>query len=424
METGSSGLVEVFRDASWLTADRAIAYLRVLAGISVIGVGVWIGLSHGGLDVMGKPLGTDFTSFWAASKLALAGTPALAYDVTHHAAAERAAFAGRDPGYFAFFYPPIFLLLCWPLALLSYGSALAVWIGVTGWAYARTIAAFVPSATMAIFAFPAVLTTLGHGQNAFLSTALFGGAILAFGRGRSVTAGILFGALAFKPHLGLLIPLFLVASGAWATIAAATVTVLALAAIVTLAFGPGIWSAFLASTPLARQALESDLVGAEKMQSAFAAVRLWHGPVPVAYATQLVVALACAATLLVFLRAGRDHTASGVLLVTASVLASPFLLDYDLTLLAIPLAWVFAEARRTGFHPWEKLVLTSAFVLPLVSRMIAGLVGVPLGPVVVAALLLVVVRRGTSAGSIPGTSHAAFAGSDGPCGMTRTESQP
>ena len=56
-----------------------------------------------------------------------------------------------------------------------------------------------------LLAFPAVFWTLGLGQNAFLTAALFGGFTLMVDR-RPVGAGILLGALCYKPHFGLLVP--------------------------------------------------------------------------------------------------------------------------------------------------------------------------------------------------------------------------
>ncbi|WP_225768488.1 hypothetical protein [Inquilinus sp. Marseille-Q2685] len=79
-----------------------------------------------------------------------------------------------------------------------------------------------------------------------------------------------------------------------------------------------------------------------------------------------------------------------------AVLASPFLLDYDLLMLALPMAWLLASAQRTGFRPWEKVVLFAAFVAPLFLRTIALRLGIPLGPPVLAALLLVVAGRAFS----------------------------
>lgn len=394
MATGRSDFLGFLREASWLTADRARAYVRILAVLAAAGGFLWIISGHDDRDAAGQPIGTDFLSFWAASKLAQDGTPALAYDVTHHAAAERAAMNGADPGYYAFFYPPLFLLICWPLALLPYGASLAAWIGVTGLAYWRVIARFGQGrlSNLPILAFPAVLSNIGHGQNAFLSTALFGGAILA--RRRPLLAGLLFGALAFKPHLGLLIPVFLITSGSWIAILAAAGTVLVGAVLSILAFGPAIWPAFLATTPLARRTLENGLVGAEKMQSVFAAVQLWHGPIWLGYCAQaLVAALACA-VLIILVRTRPGSDAGGPALVAATLLASPFLLDYDLTLMAIPLVWVFSRACDTGFWSYEKVILLAGFVLPLTSRAVAGYTGIPLGPAVVGAVLFIVLRRG------------------------------
>ena len=63
---------------------------------------------------------------------------------------------------------------------------------------------------MLALAFPATFINLFHGQNGFLNAALLGAALLALDR-RPVVAGILFGLLSYKPHLGLLVPLALLA---------------------------------------------------------------------------------------------------------------------------------------------------------------------------------------------------------------------
>src|SRR5580698_20146 len=103
-------LVDVLRSGDWLTAERARAYGWIFLLVTVvIGVG-WAAASRGGLDPTGKPLGTDFMSFYAASKLALAGHPTAPWQVGVHHATEIALF-GRDTGYAAYFYPPPYLLL-------------------------------------------------------------------------------------------------------------------------------------------------------------------------------------------------------------------------------------------------------------------------------------------------------------------------
>ena len=74
-------LISCVRDAYWLDEKRARAYSLILLLVSAIGFVAWVVMAPHGIDRSGKPLGPDFMSFYAASKLALAG----------HAASSRAA---------------------------------------------------------------------------------------------------------------------------------------------------------------------------------------------------------------------------------------------------------------------------------------------------------------------------------------------
>ena len=399
---------DVLSRADWLTEGRARAYgwlLLVVTGAITAG---WAIASHGGLDPTGKPLGTDFTSFWTASKLALAGTPQSAYDVgAHHA--QQVALFGHDTGYAAFFYPPIFLLICLPLAALPYLASLAAWLLATGALYWRMARAWLGEAfgAMPIFAFPAVLTNIGHGQNGFLSAALFGVGALWLDR-RPILAGVCLGALAYKPHLGIMIPIALAIAGRWKTFAAAGAAVIALAAGSYGVFGLATWQGFLADSTLARSTLEQGLVGDAKMQSAFAAVRLWGGGVGLAYGVQAAVVVAVTGGLVWLHRRAPRGGGEGPAMIVAALLASPFLLDYDLVILAAPLAWMLREGVRKGFLSWEKTVLVAAFVLPAVSRMLAADAKLPFAPFVMAALFVMILRRGaTDSLVIPDVAAAA-----------------
>jgi hypothetical protein len=403
MIRSAAALSAMLRDAAWLSSARVRVYLYLLGGISLAVILGWIGLSRHGLDRLGKPLGADFPSFWAASRLALQRAPAKVYDLAAHAAAERSAFGGANVPYSAFFYPPTYLLICLPLGLLPYLVALGAWLGATGYGCWRVVRAWVGPISrpwaLPMLAFPGVLSTVGHGQNAFLTTALFGAAILAWDR-RPLLAGVCFGLLTTKPKLGLMIPLALIVSGRWRVIAAACAMAFGLALAVLAVFGVGAWRGWLAAAPLARRALEEDWVGSEKMQSAFAAVRLLHGGLDLAYGVQAAAALAGAAILVQVLRSRRDALAQGAALAAASLLASPFLLDYDLMLLALPLAWLAREQAKGGALPWEKTVMFAAFLLPLISRLVAGRLGIPMGPPIIFALLLVVARRAMAASPV------------------------
>jgi len=393
MKAGIQPILATLRDAEWLNGTRARVYPRLLLAASVGLALIWIVAARGGIDLAGKPLGTDFLSFFAASELTLQGRAADAYDVAAHWAAQKALF-GPAVGYSAFFYPPPYLIVCLPLALAPYFVSLIVWLAATGYAYWRALRAWAgPRLDAAVLlAFPAFLVNAGHGQNGFLSAALIGAGALWLER-RPIVAGLMFGALVYKPQLALMIPIALIASRRWTTFAAAAVSAAALCAASYLIWGEAVWRGFLDASPLARAALERHLVGDEKMQSVFAAVRLLHGPLALAYCAQGATALAAAAALIWLQRRDFRGSSEGPALVAATLLASPFLLDYDLTLLAFPLVYLAREGLERGFAPYEKSVLVLAYLLPLASRILAGGLDLPIAAPTIAATLYFVARR-------------------------------
>lgn len=387
-----SGFVKPLSDCDWLDAGRARAYARVLLAITFAGVVGWVALSPGGLDRQGKPIGTDFVGFYTASRFALAGHAELAYDVGAHWAAQRALF-GPKLGYTAFFYPPPALMIYLPLALAPYFVSLTVWLTASGLAFYRVLRAYLPSLDAVMFlAFPAVFMNAAHGQNGFLCAALLGGGLLIMDR-RPRLAGLCFGAMAFKPHLALAIPFALIFARRWTTLGVAAVAAAVFCFASLVAFGASTWTGFFTDASFARAALENGLVGDEKMQSVFASVRLLRGSLALAWGAQILTALSAVATVFLLQRRAFRTAAEAPAVVCAGLLASPFVLDYDLTLLAVPLVWLLAEGRRSVFLPYEKALMALAFVLPLVSRVVAGAFGLPLAPLTIAALLLLIWRR-------------------------------
>jgi alpha-1,2-mannosyltransferase len=399
MIAAQRSLIAELRDADWLTPERARAWCRILAAMFLVATVLVLALSRNGLDPLGNPLGTDFVSFWSASRLALDGQAAAVYEPAAHLAAQRALFPALQPSfYYAFFYPPSFLLICLPLALLPYSAALLVWLSTGFAALFACLRRILPQrwAILPIVAFPALLLNASHGQNGFLSAACLGWSMLLLQR-RPFVAGMCLGALVFKPHLLLGAPIALLAARRWTAIAGAATSALGLIVLSWFVLGENAWHGFLRGSALARATLEQGMVEFSKLQSVFAAVRLLHGGVGLAYAVQILSAgLTCA--LLGYIVARRPGaSAESALMVAASLLCTPFLLDYDFVCLALPIAWVMAEAQRTGWWPWEKFVLLAAYVLPLVSRPIAGWADVPMAPMVLAGLLLIVARRAWAA---------------------------
>jgi hypothetical protein len=381
-------------EARWLTEDRGRAFGHILLILTIVAAIVWMALSKGQMDPRGEPLGADFVSYWTASKLALQGQAASVYDIPTHWNLQKSLF-GQNLGYTAFFYPPFFLLVCLPFASLPYLWSLAVWLIITGAAYVRVIQAYLGPrcGIWPILAFPAILLNAGHGQNGFLNAALIGGGSLLLNK-RPALAGICFGMTACKPQLAIMVPVAMLAARRWKTIGFAALTVACFASLTLAIWGVDPWRGFLHNSPLARVALEQNWVGNEKMQSLFAAVRLWGGGLWLAYSAQCVLIVVVSATLFYLQKRAFRSDAEGPALVSSVLLATPFILDYDLTLLAIPIAWLARRALVNGFLPGEKLVLALAYVLPLYARTLAGKTGVPATPFLILAVFAYVVIRG------------------------------
>ena len=214
-------------------------------------------LSYLGLTAMGlaqmsakKSLAPDFVLPWAASSLALSGHPQDVYVQDRQWAAEKAAAHNADVGYTYWSYPPTYLVVALPTALIPYRWSLLIWLAATLTAYCFVIWAIVPDpdALWIALAFPGTALNALAGQNGFLTTALFGAGLLLL-RKKPIPAGVMFGLLTFKPQLGLMVPLVLIATRRWRAIAAAAFTAIAFAALSLMMFGVGTWAAFLHSLP-------------------------------------------------------------------------------------------------------------------------------------------------------------------------------
>jgi hypothetical protein len=383
------------RSGEWLTAARVRGYSLILLGISVIAVVGWIAVSNGLIDRNGKPIGTDFSNVYAAGALTWQGRPAEAYEPALQHAAEKATFGGRDVPFYGWHYPPFFFVVAVLVAAVPYAWGLSIWLVAGLAAYLAVIRVILsrPETLLVAAAFPAVFVNIGHGQNGFLTAALLGGALHLINR-RPWLAGVLIGCLAYKPQYGVLIPIALVAGGRWSTIGAAAASVAALVAISFVTLGAGVWHAFADSMTFTQTVvLEQGGTGWEKIQSIFSAARMWGAGVHLAYAVQTTLTLLLAASLAWLWQSDAAFELKASALATASLLATPYVLDYDLVVLAVALAFFVRYGLDRGFRSFEISLLAAAWIVPLLSRGIAGVSGIPLGLLVLLALYGVTLRR-------------------------------
>jgi len=70
-----------------------------------------------------------------------------------------------------------------------------------------------------------------------------------------------------------------------------------------------------------------------------------------------------------------------------------YVLDYDLVVLAVAIAFFACHGLSRGFHDYEISLLAAAWMVPLLSRGIAGVTGIPLGLLVMLAVYVFALRR-------------------------------
>ena len=378
-----------------LNHDRVIAYSAILLAIEIGCFLFLVAGTHGLIVPLDTPTSTDFVSFYAAGSLADAGRPELAYDrAAHRAAEERATAPGVE--YRFFYYPPVFLLLCALLARLPYLVAFVVFEAATLAAYLivmrrildeRSSVSLVP-----VLAFPAVFWTLGLGQNAFLTASLFGAGTLCIDR-RPITAGLLFGALCYKPHFGLLVPVALAAGGHWRAFAAAFAGAAALCLSSLMLFGWATWSDFFTTVAASHTTYESGRIAFGGLVSPFGAVLLLGGKSATAYAVQAGATLSAGLLVGFVWRCRRALPIRAATLAAATLVAIPVILIYDLTLAGVAAVWLVRARGGDELPVWEKVALAGAFLLLLNPRGLAEVSHVPIAPLVAVTLIVAVATR-------------------------------
>jgi hypothetical protein len=361
----------------WLTRERAIGYATILAIVEMGLFAFCVAGSHGLIVPMDHQPSTDFISFHAAGALADAGTPWLAYDHAAHHAAEEAIHRGAT-AYNYFYYPPVFLLLCAPLAWLAYLPAFILFQvvgGIAMWFAARACRGDVK--LVVFLAFPGLWWAIGTGQNALLTAALFAAGTGLVDR-RPWLSGLCFGALCYKPHFGLLIPIALIAGGHWRAFLGAAGAALILTGASVAAFGIGTWQAFLTAAAASGDVYAGHAIFMSGLTSPYGALMALGFGAGTAFAAQAMAVLLAAAAVALAWRRAIALPLRAAMLLTATTVAVPVLMFYDLMLVFVALVWLSRVPRAEGAPGgWRTLAMAAAFLGPLLSGNVFGDTHVP-----------------------------------------------
>jgi hypothetical protein len=348
-----------------------------------------------------NPTDRDFLSFWGAAQLAIAGSPAAAYDLDalHRVQQAVATFgSGKMP----FPYPPAFLLLVMPFGMLPFPIGMAAWASATFLLYVVAIRRLFPQSGWLAAAFPPVFVTAAIGQNAFVMCAILAAGLLLLPK-RPFAAGLLLGCLILKPQLGLMLPIALVAGRQWRATAGAALSSVGVLALGLAVFGIAATSAWIGQMPLYVSIARDGLVGWHKLASVYAAARQAGLDMDVAFALHFAVAAAAAGAVWKVWRSPADPICKAAMLAAATMLASPYVFSYDALILVIPLLWL----AQTGTRP---TVIAALWLLPLLLIVpTAGVIDtVNLHPILPIALIALVWRQWRS-NAVPAAAEPALA---------------
>lgn len=314
------------------------------------------------VDDRGHPVVNDFVVFWAVGHMALKGMAVAAYNARIEHAAELATIGHKFKELLGWSYPPPFLFVVMLLAVLPYRLSFLLW-GAVGLSFQAGVVAAIARRRAAFFcacAMPWVPVVLIVGQNGLLTAALVGFALLHLEK-RPALGGLAIGLLSCKPQFGVLIPLALMTGGYWRAFLWAAASTVAFYLAAGAAFGAGIFEAFLhaLSTAAGSHLVRSDL-GWNKLQSTYGLLRYLGAPGAIAWSMQgLMCAVAALAVALCWRNRNIPYPLKAAILASAIPLATPYILYYDVPVLAVAAAFVL---RHRMFDKVELAAIAPAWL--------------------------------------------------------------
>ncbi|WP_156176679.1 glycosyltransferase family 87 protein [Kiloniella spongiae] len=348
------------------------------------------------LDASNSPVGYDFITFWSAGYLALEGVPEAAFVRERIVEIQQLAVPGND-AVFLWHYPPTFTLLATVLAAIPYLTSYFLFLGGSFLFYVYSLKRLFQHryAILLIIAYPAVYLTMVHGQNSLLSTGLLACAIVCF-RSKPVLAGIFIGLLAFKPQLGVLIPIVLIVSQQWRVFWSATLTTCLFVGVSLAVFGWELWGVFFQNMAVVKSIMGQGLLLFEKMPSLYITLKMFGFADDFSYVIHWGMASGVVGVLIwLWYRYGPTNMTFAAL-IPAILLLLPYLFDYEMTLLAIPIALLAMDMAEKGGVFWEKTILVCGFVTPLILAGIGQNFGIQIGFPVIFSLFVLAVSRAVS----------------------------
>lgn len=340
---------------------RLLRFYSISAALLI--VVMWLGHYH-----PRTVLFTDFLNDWTAAHLVRDDALHFLFDKTAYNLYMRQLHANVFGGY-NWSYPPHLLPLLTPFAFVSYELGLAVWSAlglVSIWGVLRLVRPALPARwRWLILLSPACLVNLLAGQTGFFCAALLLGGLYLLPK-HPARAGILFGILTIKPHLGLLLALALLVRREWCAIGWAIFTSSVMIGASLLLWGVEPWIGWFTETRIMQVALLENFQGLYTylMPGLLPALRMLG--MPLAWAWGLQAMLSLALTFLVLrLIAQEGFSARGILaLALGTVLITPYAFNYDMVMLSVALGVYAATLPRL------KPIFCAIWIIPILVTLL------------------------------------------------------
>jgi hypothetical protein len=329
----------------------------------------------------GQIRGTDFVQFYTLARLASTGHVIRFDDFDTIRRTQLEAVPEATHVWFPPVYGPQVPLALAPLGRLSYGAALATWVGLSAALYlllcrlviVRTerVSNHRGLALLAAGAFPAFWQLVQHGQLTVVAVAGIVSAWLFLRHGREVAAGAALGVLAYKPPLLAPILLVLFFARSWRILAGA----MAVGAGEVLVTGFWVGLDGLRRYVLLMWHLPSmSTLLFTKPEQAHGLKAFWMLLVPqptVALALYAATAITTVVVATSIWRRGRDPSLRMASLVLAVALAAPYLFVYDLAILAPVWIWLVDWFLTCDVPASVGRVLYAGYLAPLAAPIVS-----------------------------------------------------
>ncbi len=382
--------------------------------------------SESGPAPRSDPPGGDFLQEYTGGRLVLDGRQRAALydpDAFRQAQHDESAlgFAWNDNRYFPAVYPPVWYAAVSPLSRLEYLTAARVWLAAMTVCLAASLGllwrfANVPVALLTGLCFSTpVLISLTSGQKGTLLLLILTACWCLLRSNRPFGAGATFGLIAFKPHLGLPMGLVMLAGRRWRWVLG-TWTTLLLLVVASMWAGPQMIRGYIDVCWGFGDYVQSGGYRLEQGFSLWSALQLATGnPHTARLATVSLSGVLLLATIWYLRRIAPDNPndldRAFAALTLLTVVVSPHMYVYDLTMLVLPVALLSRLAmnepvRWQTWLPAGLLSLTLFAAWPL--AWLAAVSGLQLGVLLLLVALGMVLQ---SAGPTrPAKSRASWNG--------------